>query len=495
MTRNSRHILISCATGLILFLGILLRCILFSRQRSLFIDEANLARNYYEKSFAQLFGHLDYDQFAPPFFSVIQKLFFTLFEFTEHGLWVFPLLSGISSLFLFYFLCRHFLSPVYILYPLFLISFLPSFVEYSVIAKQYATDVLITVSLLLLALKVKPDSIDLKKTFLWASAGSLATWLSMPSIFVLGAIGLYYLSATVNRNSLKQLAYVNVFVITWAGSFLAYYLVLLKPQIGLEYLQNYHQTYFIKFPPASLEEVVLLYKRVVQIFTTAFDQTALGIGWGVLCFSIGLIKTTGENYRKALLVITPVILCLVAAALNRYSLIPRLTLFFIPLILLLSGKGVEWFLYKRPLAIKVGVVVVLMITAYNAGAFKYFCKPFEKEEIKQVLHFMVDNKKEDEEIFLHHLAEPAFIFYTRQYKYKDNYPFTSYTTGDSDADWTKLHELIKTKTKIWIIFTNISKEHKDRHLQTLNSIGTRLSGYDAFGASCYLYNMQIHLNK
>ncbi|MEL6987995.1 MAG: hypothetical protein AAGK97_09200, partial [Bacteroidota bacterium] len=63
----------------IIALGIFFRLYLFIQNRSLMIDEANLARNIVEKSGLEFFKVLDYQQYAPPLFLQIQKYFITLF--------------------------------------------------------------------------------------------------------------------------------------------------------------------------------------------------------------------------------------------------------------------------------------------------------------------------------------------------------------------------------------------------------------------------------
>jgi len=60
-------------TLLLLSLAALLRCIVYFQNRSLFLDEANLSRNIVEKPYWELFGQLDYEQFAPPFYSCAVK--------------------------------------------------------------------------------------------------------------------------------------------------------------------------------------------------------------------------------------------------------------------------------------------------------------------------------------------------------------------------------------------------------------------------------------
>lgn len=57
------------------------RLSIYTQSRDLFIDEANLARNLYEKECVALLGVLDYEQFAPPLFVLSTKLNAQVFGF------------------------------------------------------------------------------------------------------------------------------------------------------------------------------------------------------------------------------------------------------------------------------------------------------------------------------------------------------------------------------------------------------------------------------
>ena len=62
--------------GILIFIYGYLKISQYLEARSLFIDEANLARNIAEKGYLTLFSNLDYEQYAPPIFLVLSKLAF-----------------------------------------------------------------------------------------------------------------------------------------------------------------------------------------------------------------------------------------------------------------------------------------------------------------------------------------------------------------------------------------------------------------------------------
>src|ERR1700748_715444 len=85
----------------IIIVGVVLRLIYYFQNRCLFIDEANIARNIYERSLEGLAKPLNYEQYAPPLFLWIIKISTLLFGCSEFAFRLFPLLCGIASLFLF----------------------------------------------------------------------------------------------------------------------------------------------------------------------------------------------------------------------------------------------------------------------------------------------------------------------------------------------------------------------------------------------------------
>ncbi|MGB0840132.1 MAG: hypothetical protein ACPGXL_08330, partial [Chitinophagales bacterium] len=85
---------------------VLLRLVVFLQNRSLFIDEANLARNIIQLSFSDFFGKLLYDQYAPPLFMVLEKGSVLCFGVNEWALRLFPLVAGLLAFYVFLRICK-----------------------------------------------------------------------------------------------------------------------------------------------------------------------------------------------------------------------------------------------------------------------------------------------------------------------------------------------------------------------------------------------------
>src|SRR5215207_10136870 len=176
--------------SLLILLGAVLRLRQYLIGRSLWSDEAMLALNIVDRSFAGMFQPLDYDQGAPIGFLLVEKMVNSVLGKDVLALRVFPLLVGLIALWLFYLLLKRITSGAGLLIALTLFAFNPRLIYYSSEVKQYILDVAVTIVLLLLAAPVLQDSYR-KRDFIWLMLGGLSgLWFSHPALFVLAGIGL-----------------------------------------------------------------------------------------------------------------------------------------------------------------------------------------------------------------------------------------------------------------------------------------------------------------
>src|SRR5262245_35146626 len=86
----------------IIAFGVLLRAAWYRFNPSLYVDEAALALNFMNRSFAGLFAPLDSNQGAPVGFLILERLAYLVVGDSEYALRLVPLLFSIASLLLFY---------------------------------------------------------------------------------------------------------------------------------------------------------------------------------------------------------------------------------------------------------------------------------------------------------------------------------------------------------------------------------------------------------
>ena len=138
----------------LLTLGGLLAAAVITRvhllDRSLWLDEAWVANSIRASSLHQAIYYDDWLQTNPPLFIALSRLVTAVFGTSNVAFRALPALSGIVSMLLFSFIALRLLKPGFAMIAILLFVFSPRVILYSQSLKQYSTDVLSTISLLVL---------------------------------------------------------------------------------------------------------------------------------------------------------------------------------------------------------------------------------------------------------------------------------------------------------------------------------------------------------
>lgn len=319
--------------------GIIIRLYHYLANKSIWIDEYQLMRNIINRPFPELLKPLDYDQGAPLLFLFIEKSSTLLFGVNEYALRLFPLLAGIISLFLFYGLARAYLRTEAVPIALGLFATGYSLIYYSVETKQYASDVMVTLLLMLLATRLTQKRLSVWGVAGFALASAVSVWLSHPAIFTLAGIGATLgLTYLINKDWRRFAKIVSVGVV-FSLSFLACYLISLRPLGKNEFLLRFWDEGFAPFPPTSLADLLWYPKTFLVFFVYPV---------GLPIFSIGVVAALAgafvlhQRNKPIILLITPFLFTFLAAHIHAYPFAERLVLFLIPLVLLFVAEGLVY---------------------------------------------------------------------------------------------------------------------------------------------------------
>lgn len=404
---------------ILIITGIALRLYIYIQNRDLIIDEANVARNIAERGFKELLAPLDYFQYAPPVFLWITKFFSIIFGMGEPALRVYPLLCGIAAIFVLYNILKRIMPLSGALYPLSLFVFCMFFIRYSSELKQYMPDVFIALTLVWCALRIDINKLTAGKFIsYWVLIGSLVIWSSMPSVFILAGVGCYYFWQGLRDKEYKHLLHVSIISIVWVLQFAAYYFLLLKEQANSDYLQNFHHYDFLFATPSKQEEwnhnwyvFSALMRQFEGVYPYVHDiNTAFLI--------LGIIMLARKATSLMFLLVIPVLSICAAAALDQYSLLPRVSLFIIPILILIIGYGFAQAMYLKSVLLR-GVVVVVALFAAGCNIAHLTEKPFKYEELTEGMNYLKDKKIPGAAITVYHSSVPAFIYYTTLHPGKD----------------------------------------------------------------------------
>lgn len=467
---------------LILLTGTAVRVGIYLQNRNLMLDEANLARNIAERGFAELLLPLSYEQYAPPVFLWILKLESLLFGMGELPLRLYTIFCGVVAVVLFYKIVAQLLPRPAMWFSAVLFAFCPIFLRYSSELKQYMPDVCIALLLIWLALIVDIKENKQKRyVLIWAAAGSIAVWASMPSVFILAGVGVYYGWKCIESRKYKFLLPVIIVSCIWLIQFSIYYYWILAPQANSDYLQNFHHYDFLFATPSKREEwqhnwytFSALMRQFEGLYPYVHDiNTAFLIA--------GAITLARKATALFFLLVVPVLALCFAAAMDQFSLMPRVSLFIVPVLMLIIGYGFSQYFYLRSVVLK---AIIILAGVYSAGCNIYQLseKTFRYEELTEGMSFLQANHVPAVAVSVYHSSVPAFIYYTTLHPKKDTWA----SLKDADRlDWSVDYDSLSWQMRyVWssrrplgFLFTNCTdaefkkrKKGLSHHMQLADSL-------------------------
>lgn len=421
----------------VIVLGIAFRIVIYCQNRNLIIDEANIARNVVERGFAGLTQPLRYEQYTPPVFLWITKLNTLVFGTSEYAFRLLPLLSSLAALVLLFILLKKEAVIKTAWYPLFLMATGWIYVRYGTEVKQYSSDTVVAMSLILMSLNVSIEKWKPAKFFLlWAIAGSIAIWTSMPSVFILAGVGIFYGVKVWRSQNYKAFVLLVVIAAIWLLQFYLYYTFILKPEAHSDYLQNSHKNHFLYLLPVNAEQWNYDLESLNTLLTAIGGKWALSIALHLLCFFTGAWVLLKRKNAEALLFFVPMLALLLAVGLHDFSLLPRVSLFIMPLFLVVMGMGLETLFHIRFLAVKLVLLGACLIAMINFNELTSMTQPMKFEQITES-YIWIEKRRTSEKIYIHNLAAPQNIYYTTIHPDRSRWSFmktADYFNWNTDMD-------------------------------------------------------------
>ena len=484
--------------ALLLLLGFALRLRQFLVGRSLWLDEAMLALNIVNRDFLGLFQPLDYDQGAPIGFLLFEKITNLLFGKHEFVFRLFPFVVGVVSLGLFYLLLRQTTSGSALLIGLALFAVSPELVRYAAEVKQYILDVAISIGLLILANPLFKGNEDSKQFIVLGIAGFMALWFSYPALFVLAGVGVSLLIHSLRKRDKSLIWSVLVMGATWMFSLSLLYFSSLKGLSQNSYLLEYWQENFMPIPPwTDWGWFGLLLRGMIQNQVGIYAWMWLV----VILLTIGFIALFVKNRLFAEVILWVFIFSLIASGLRLYPVGGRLSLFLVPLLILLIAQAFDWIQYKLPSGYKLNRIVVLLVGIYllyapASESYRHFVEPTYREHIRPTMATLAENWEEGDVLFVSNGALPAFRFYAERYGLGD----VTYQTSEV-ADYQNPEKILSQidvldgNPRVWVLMTHVYEHNgfneKNYLLAHLDSIGElkREPRHPGTGVHLFLYDL------
>ena len=496
--RLSQFLISSQFIWIIIGIGSALRLVHYFHNCSLSIDESSLALNIIDRNYSELFKPLDYNQGAPIFFLLVQKFLTLSLNANELTLRLVPLISGIVSLILFYKLARNILSPNAIPVAVGLFAISDTLIFYSAQVKQYSSDVMLVLLIYLVTHYIRSVKLTVGRVLLFGILGALAIWFSQPSIFVLTAIGSGLCYFNIWRGKRDKRWLLTISFICWIAGFVSVYLISLRNLGHHDFLMEYWSDSFMPFPPASTSDVRWYVVNFFKLFSKTLGYSLPGVGG--LTFILGSYSLMCKCKTKALDLLLPIVLVLIASGFHKYPFSGRLILFLSPAIILLMAEGVDFIREstKNNLIIMIAISTLLFIHPILWAGY-YVIQPRFEEEIKPVLKFLKEHRKTDDIIYLYYRSEIAFTYYANRYDFDKERCVIGIPSKPDWNGYRKDLQQLQGNKRVWIVFSHIYNwediDDERLFLYYLDTMGKRLSSFKSFGASVYLYDLELGIKK
>ena len=479
---------------IIIGFGVILRLVQYLSNRSLWIDESFLALNIIDRSFSELLQPLKHHQGAPFGFLIIEKIATQIFNNGEYALRLYPLLSGIASMFVFYAVARYIVKPHAVLIAVMLFAISEPLIYYSSEVKQYSCDVLIALLILYVVIvHIQPKRLTALHVTLFGTLGATVIWFSHPSVFILAGVGL---GLALFRFIQKDWAIINrlsIVYLLWILSFATSYMVTLHGLSSDKKLLNYWAGGFMPFPPSSMDDLIWFFKTFLEIFNDPVGLSLSGIA--AFAFIIGSVSLFSEKKEQFFIMILPIFIALLASGFSLYPFRGRLILFCVPILLLFIAKGAEDIIEKiryKPSVIGFVFLVFLIVPPF-ISASKILIEPIVKEEIKPAINYIRENEVQGDVLYLYWGSWPAYTYYSKLLNFRQNNYIAGVRSPKKWDSYIKDIDKLRGNKRVWILFSHVYNwgdiDEEKFFLYYLNSIGKKLVQFNNAGASAYLYDL------
>ena len=485
----------------LVFLGFLVRLVQYLSNRSLWEDEVNLALNIIDRSYLELTQTLDYNQAAPLGFLWLEKLATQIFGNSEYALRLLPFTASIVSLGVFYRLTRLYSSSLGGIIAIALFACGRYTLYFATELKPYSSDVAISLILFWLLSRTHHRMFGVKEIIGLAAVGSLAIWLSYPSVFMLAGLSAWNLFTASSKHWFKIIINRIGIYLTWLISFGLFYFFTIADTLTNEDLSSSWSARY----PDSFGDILWLFDALGRFFYHPMGFPGIADGIGIFAFIVGCVAWYRRDRRIFFALVAPFVVTMVAAYLRQYPFRDRLVLFLAPLGMLIVAEGIALLLtqlrkirfanrYRCWLSGLLGIVCLYALTVPAISrASNFIVHPEVKHEVRPVVEYVSTKYQPGDKIYVYAGAVQAFAYYVDLKDYSD----LNYTNGSANFSQkgdietrsqfaTEIEPL--TGDRVWFVFRAEAEEELTAK-EYLDLVGQELDSIQQLGASAYLYRL------
>lgn len=360
---------------LTLALGALLRIGAYLWNRPYWLDEGSLLGSIRKVSVFDFSSPLRNDQLVPFGFLIIERVLVCLLGDSHYVTRLFPLCCGLVSLWFFWALAVRCLSARPALLAIVFFALSDDMVYYSSELKPYSLDVLFGLVVTLVAMQFLENSVQSRNLLVLLVLAVFAPWFSFPSAFIVSGCGMVLIWDRLRRGQMCELACLLGIAACWLYSFATAYRAshsLLSSPTSMYVFWGFA---FLPAPPHNLDELLRFASILLEFFINPLNLLApflprLVIAVPIMVTVVGGVSIHKRDSLHFLILNLPVLLALLASALQKYPLHGRLVLALAPAFYLIIAEGVEAVRGRFGKPISIGLLVILLF--YPCASTLYY---------------------------------------------------------------------------------------------------------------------------
>lgn len=421
---------------LVAIAGCALRVLLYLKEPALWLDEAALVVQVLSRSMGELTEPLTEHHSAPVGFLIVSKMLINAIGTDELGLRAFPLGASIVGLLTTAWLARKSMHVVGAVLAVGIVALSWPAIGYAAEFKQYSSDLMTASIVFLLGYGVLVQPSSRSRLIVFALAGAILQWFSLPVLFVLAGVGLVAGIDALSKGETKKAGGLALVALVWAGSFAGNYFVALKHTAADATLQSWHVDAFMMFPPDRAWPAAL--KWMGWTFMDTFENP-VGLvlpGLGMVGFLCGSIVIARKNSTWLLMLLAPMVVMLIASYLQRYPVHGRFMQFLIPALVVVVGTGlgeIVRLLWEKRQRVFAGIVVFAIFVQPIAIAANELLNPTD-DGIRPVVEYLANGYEEGDGLYLHFWVRDEYDYHSDQL---GGVPLeTAYVGASSRNDWS-----------------------------------------------------------
>jgi hypothetical protein len=410
---------------------------------SLWMDELALGHNLMTRSVITLLGSpLADDQLAPPGFLVLARAAVVGFGSSEYALRLVPFLCSLIALPIFLRVATRVLPSLAAVVAVALFSLSATLCVFAAEAKQYATDVLVTLVLTDLALGWL-DRPTRGRLLGMGLAGAVLVWFSQPAAFVLVGVGGALLLASSER--LRLLPILSLWAVA-VGLAAAFARARMDPGLAA-FMRWFWRDGFMPWPLRGPGDVFWPLAAVRDVFDLLLEFPFPTL-YLVLAL-LGALSLLRRRRECALVLLLPDLVALAAAVAHTFPFRIRVVLFVVPSLLVFVAEG-AWrlgvLLRLRPLARLLPVAAVIppvVMLARNPPVWRF-------DEVRPVLAELQRQRRPGDSVYAFYPSWQALRYYGPRY----GLPLSALDLGNCHPelrDYLRELDRYRGRERVWLL--------------------------------------------